>query len=492
MKLNSVRFKISILYTAVLGLILVIYSGFLYLSLHYTLYDDLDKELLNKAEEITVTINSYLDILGRDRRTLALSVKRTVNFDQRHIDISKIADIEKRWLLKADKLDIGEDIIRFTDAKGELIAALNSAGSFPDIALARNLRGIKRTGPVFKTVKLENRVLRIIYLPFDFGADKYMIQIGTSLKPVIQLLTSRIYVIAISIVVVLLLTSFTGGIFASRILKPVLEITRTARNLTHKDLSARVKTEHIDSEMRYLSDAFNDMLSRLEEAFRYIGEFSSNVAHELKTPLTIIRGESEVALRKERDTREYKRVIQVNMEESKRMLKIIDDLLLLGRMDHKREIFKFAIFDLTEPLSEICEQVKMLASEKNIFVCMDIPEGPIMINADSLHLRRLFFNIMDNARKFTPAGGRIGISVQAKDQNVLISISDTGIGIAKEDLPDIFKRFFHKDTSTGVTQPGTGLGLSIAQAIAKVHRGEIRVESAVNKGSTFILILPLK
>ena len=148
---------------------------------------------------------------------------------------------------------------------------------------------------------------------------------------------------------------FFGRVFASRILRPIVEITKTAKKITHEDLHSRVEAKHVDEEMKYLVDAFNDMISRLEQSFRYIAEFSSHVAHDLKTPLAIIRGESDIALRKDRTPEEYKRAIMVVLGESERMLRVIEDLLLLTRLDYRPEIFKFERINLAEFLWEISE-----------------------------------------------------------------------------------------------------------------------------------------
>jgi heavy metal sensor kinase len=282
-----------------------------------------------------------------------------------------------------------------------------------------------------------------------------------------------------------------GRVIASRILKPVIEITRTAENITHENLSERVKPKHIDHEMRYLVGAFNDMIGRLEESFKYISEFSSHVAHELKTPLAIIKGESELALRKNRDAEDYKRAIKINLEETERMLKVVNDLLLLTRLDYRHDVFKFEQIDFIKFLAEIYEQSEILASVKKIKINTHFPNGTIYVNGDKLHLRRLFFNILDNAIKFTPEKGRIDMSIFTEDKIVMVSVSDTGIGISDEDLPQIFNRFFRGDTEGKSKESGSGLGLSIALSIAKIHNGNISVKSNPTEGTTFSVALPI-
>ena len=490
MRFNSVRFKISVLYTAILGLILVIYSVFLYLSLHYTLYDELDEELSIKATEIASIISSYLDALGPDEELFDFAVKRAIRFKGEHPYEDKISTMEEQWLRTVDKLDLKEDYVNVIDmATGKIIAASND---LPENLVFVELKAKHSENVIFVNVRYEKRNARVIRIPFSYrGKDVYIIQVATSLKPVIKLLYKRLWHIVFSIPIILIIASFLGRIFSKKILAPVTAITKTASKITHEDLSARVRTEHVDEEMKYLVNAFNDMISRLEKSFKYIAEFSSHVAHELKTPLTIIKGEAEVALRRERSVEEYKRFMTISLEEVERMLRIIEDLLLLTRLDYRPEVFKFEKFDLVELLREASEQAKTLASQKNIGIAIDLPERKINIKGNQLHLRRLFMNLVDNAVKFTPDNGVIDISLTCSAKKAFVSVSDTGIGIPRQEMPKIFDRFYRIERDGQGIEHGSGLGLSISRSIAVIHEGDIRVESELNKGSTFIVTLPL-
>lgn len=290
----------------------------------------------------------------------------------------------------------------------------------------------------------------------------------------------------------LLLAGYLAGrIITARILKPLKDITDTANNITHEDLNLRVKVENVDEELRSFIEAFNGMFSRLGESFEYITDSSSYIAHELKTPIAIIRGESEFALKKEREKEEYKRVIGTSLEECKRMLKIIEDLLLLTKMNYQPDVLKFEDVDLTEFVRIIYEQTKLLCSKKNITVKADIPESRGVVKADELHLRRLLFNLIDNAVKFTPANGSIIISLKYEQRKAIVSIIDSGIGIEEHDLPKLFDKFFRIEGKNKDSSPSSGLGLSISQSIAQLHKGEIAVSSRVGQGSCFTLSIPL-
>lgn len=491
MRLNSIRFKISVLYVVILGIVLIFYSTFLYFSLHYTLYDELDNELNIKARETASTLDSYMDDFEEGQTEFLSAAKRIINLED-FPDPDQIDRLQRQWLQKVDKLNLKEDYINLLDAKGISLVRSNNLQKGLFVLSAKEIKKLQEKTPVFRNIKFDKRNLRIINVPFSYRPEElYVIQIGTSLKPIIHLLQIRLLHILVSIPIVLLTASLFGRIFAVRILRPVVEVTRTANKITHEDLSARVKAEHVDEEMKYLVAAFNNMISRLEQSFKYIVEFSSQVAHELKTPLAIIKGESDVALRKPRGTEEYKRVIRVTLEESERMHKVIEDLLLLAKLEYRPEYFEFERLELNEFLAQIYEQSRILAAAKDIAVIINTPAAKMFINADKLHLRRLFFNLISNSVKFTDQKGKIDITVRQEDNKAVISIADTGIGITGQDLPRIFDRFFHIDRTGKISEPSLGLGLSIAKSIVDLHYGHIDAKSIPGQGSIFTVTLPL-
>ncbi|MFH1855840.1 MAG: ATP-binding protein [Candidatus Omnitrophota bacterium] len=490
MKFRSVRFKISILYTIVLGVILVIYSAVLYFNLKWVLYDDLDEELRLKAKAVSETITSYLDSLGYNEPAFLFAVNRVINKTGEYPEQSKITEAEEQWLKKADKLDIENDYVDFLSPEGRLMATMgDSRKETPPLFLKKIDQKYCREN--FINLRFDSRNLRMINLPFMYDGKNYAIRIAASLKPVIELLRTRLVFIAVTIPVMLIFSIFVGRFFAARILNPVKKIAATAQNISHEDLSRRVEPGHFDEEMESLVNAFNKMIDRLENSFKHISDFSSHVSHELKTPLAIIRGESELALRKERSPEEYKRVIHANLDEVSRMFKLVEDLLVLSKLEYRPEGFKFEEFAMDELIGEIYEQSRLLASSKNISVNLDMSEDMMIVKGDRTHLRRLFFNLIHNAVKFTMPGGKIDISVSRGNKKSYVSVKDTGTGISKEDMPKIFDKFFHVEKSYLDVEPGTGLGLNIALVIAKIHNGEISVKSEQGQGSIFTVTLPL-
>ena len=489
-KLHSLKYEISILYTFILGVILIIFSGVVYVILVDTANSELDSDLRLKAQQISQSLRSYVDLQGSDPSGLEFAAQKTITREGSDPKKWWNRIHESRWLKRIKQLDFSNNYVNFVSPGGKSFV---HSKSFPR-SLMKSFTKIlppsyKFSKISFKNIMYNHSRIRVINFPFDYNSElRYLIQVGVVQKPSTQLLQNWLHSIVVSFPIILLLTSFVGRIFAARILKPVQEITTMAERITHEGLGSRVHTKYFEEEMNGLVEAFNDMISRLEKSFKHIEEFSSHVAHELKTPLAIIKGEAELALRRDQDVREYKRVIKIHWQESERMIKTIEGLLLLAKLDYRPEILKFESFDFIEFFKEIYEQSRILATRKNITVHFISPQEPIMIHGDKLHLRRLFFNLVDNALKFTPNNGRIDLAIRLEQKRMfMVVIRDSGIGIAPGNLSKIFERFFRAETK----ESGSGLGLHIAQTIARIHKGEIKVDSRLREGTTFRVLLPI-
>jgi two-component system, OmpR family, heavy metal sensor histidine kinase CusS len=493
MFLNSFKFKISILYSILLGAILVLYSYFLYWGLSVALYDELDKELKTKARATADVLNLYLRATGDSPKVVDYVFNRISFPEEVDARLEVVAKIDFYWAQRFEKLNMQDDLMHLVGPNGSGLGKSKRLSNELGQIFLSQLKGFDYTQNLtFADIHYKKRVLRLVSMPCFFnGKGPYVLQIAVSQKPVIQLLKNRLYATITSVPVLFLLMFFIGFFFVGQLMRPVVEVTRAADNISHRDLSLRVTTQYRDAEMRRLAAAFNDMIARLEKAFKHIEEFSSQVAHELRTPLAIMRGESELALRKDRDSEEYKRVIRVNLEEIGRMLKTVEDLLLLTKLDYRPEIFKMEDFDFVVFFREVFEQARVLAQDKGITIELDVPQKGIILNGDKHHLRRLFYNLIHNAVKFTLAEGKIRLGVSVSGERLLAKIQDTGVGIPSHDLPKIFDRFFHKDRGIVMEEAGSGLGLSIAMAIARSHGGDITVDSALGQGSTFMVSLPL-
>ncbi len=486
MKINSIRFKASILYTSILCVILVVFSGVLFYLTALILYGDVDERLRLKATAVADILKSYED-LRKTPVTPQDLINRLLGIDDPSLMI-----LENLWRSDIKALRLQEDYFFILNGYGmPVIRSENLDKNMED--LFKTQLPINFSGMFFKDIKNEKQRLRAINLPFSLShRNLLVIQLATPLDFVIAILQKLMYFMAASVLFILGLTSFLGGFFARSILKPVLNVIKTADDISHTDLNLRIQETEGDEEMKRLIRSFNAMIERLEKSFAHVNEFSSHVAHELKTPIAIIRGEMELALSEPRETREYERVMQVCLQEIDRLTRIIRDLLLQARLDYNLEVFRFEEINLVEFIREMHEHSQILADEKKISADLKLPGiRQVPVKADKTHLRRLFLNLITNAITYTPEGGRIGIELTLAENQAQVAISDTGIGISEENLTKIFDKFFRAHKGGDDPVPGTGLGLSIARSIVRAHQGTITVQSRINEGSVFTVILPL-
>ncbi len=494
---NSLRFKIRVLAILILAVVLILYSALLFFNYRYMLYQELDGSLRTKAQKINNAVASYLNVLGDDRESFEFSVRRVVSQSGHHPHENKIDKLQQLWLGQAQPLGLNSDTVIFFNGQGQSVARSHNLKTNSNLVSEKEVQSALRGRAVFFNLNRGKESLRAVLLSVSYPrrlTDKqYAVFVATSSAQVLRILKQRLIFMILSVALILAIAALLSEQFAKGVLKPVQEITNAAKKINDKDLSLRIHIENIDEEMKDLVNSLNDMMARLEKSFKYIAEFSSHVSHELKTPLAILRGESELALRSDHPPEEYRKMIQSNLEEINRMTKIINDLLLLTKLDYQPDVFKFESFDLVEFFKEIGDSTKILAGQKGLDVDVEIPENKnLRMRGDKVHLRRLFFNLIDNAIKFTNSQGKVGLSVKAQEKQAMVSVTDTGVGISESNLPQVFDKFFHLDgvESEGVAG-GNGLGLSIAQSIARIHRGEIQAKSFLGKGSTFIVRLPL-
>ncbi|MDP4198529.1 MAG: ATP-binding protein [Bacteroidota bacterium] len=301
--------------------------------------------------------------------------------------------------------------------------------------------------------------------------------------------------------------SILGGLWLARkALRPIEQIADMAREIGAKNLSQRIdlpgKTDH---ELVILTETLNSMFERLEGSFAQISQFTSDASHELKTPLAIMKGEIEQTERhleaaaaqgSTLDPNETRNVLASVMEEIDRMQRIVDGLLLLSRADDRQLPLDREELGLYDYLSALGEDGAILAEERGLTLNYDFDPGAryIRVYVDPTRLYQVVMNLLDNALKYTPKGGSVTLFLRRRDMNVEFGVSDTGIGIAAEDLPKIFRRFFRTDEArTGPhddTARSLGLGLAIVKSVVEAHGGTIAVESQLGRGTRFTITMP--
>jgi signal transduction histidine kinase len=229
----------------------------------------------------------------------------------------------------------------------------------------------------------------------------------------------------------------------------------------------------------------------LDTAYKKIVRFTADASHELRTPVALIRTTTEVALQKNRTAPDYEEVLRGVLAEAERTSVLLDDLMTLARADSGVATLQVLDMDLGTTVKESCSQGCTLAGPRNIAFDWQIPDQPMYVKGDPNALRRLFLILIDNALKYTPSGGRVSVGMRRVDGFGVVEVRDTGIGIAAEDVPNIFERFYRADKVRTREMGGVGLGLSIAQWIAGTHGADIQVESASGQGSVFRVRVPL-
>lgn len=287
---------------------------------------------------------------------------------------------------------------------------------------------------------------------------------------------------------VVLFSAGASVIIARRGMRPLEEITRAAQRITADQLHERIDPTRWPKELTPLATAFDEMLTRLEDSFTRLSQFSADLAHELRTPINSLMGEAEVALSRVRTPDEYRQVLESGLEEYGKLSRMVDSLLFLARAESTEIRIEQSRLDARKEIQAVREFYDAVAEEQGIVVRC---EGEASLIADSVLLRRAISNLLSNAFKYTPSGGTITLSVrQSEDRCVEVIVKDIGAGIAPEHLPRIFDRFYRADPARSRHPQGTGLGLAIVKSIMDLHRGTVRLHSRPGEGTTAVLRFP--
>lgn len=354
-------------------------------------------------------------------------------------------------------------------------------------ALENAARGL----PTFETVHSNSPYpVRILTAPvIEAGRVINLVRVGMSMENTFQTRHRFLLILAGVLPLGILLAGGGGWLLARRALRPVDKMTRAAQRISVERLDQRLQERGSGDELDRLAKTLNDMLDRLNDAIHQMRRFSADASHELQTPLTILKGEMEVALRSARSSEEYRRVLRSGLEEIDRINHLVTGLLLLARADAGVLRLDRQPVDLADLLREIREQMKTVADVRAVSLDLETGE-PVTVQGDREHLRRLVLNLVDNAIKYTPGGGRVVLSHRLEAGEAVLKVSDTGIGISGEEQMHIFSRFHRATETRSRDERGVGLGLSIARSIVEAHGGRIQVESTPDQGSTFTVWLP--
>jgi len=357
------------------------------------------------------------------------------------------------------------------------------------------LQSAQKGTPYIQTYKgLGPGSIRMITYPVFIGNRlSDMIQIGQPMSAMEEALHHhRLNLLLISPLIFFLL-SLTGWLLSGRAIEPMINITDAAQKINAENLSRRLPVGKGGDEIDRLAETINATLDRLANSFDKIKQFTGDASHEMRTPLAILKGETEVALRWAKDPEELRTTLESNLEEINRMDRILEDLLSLAKSEAGEINLKVRPFSLSDLLQDLYLQGNALAEQKGMDVSLKLDvDREITIEGDALQLRRVFLNLLTNSIKYTPEGGKIELRLSLSDDDVVVDVRDDGIGIDEKHLPHLFDRFYRVDDARNRSAGGTGLGLAISKALVDAHRGRIAVSSTVGKGSCFTVYLPLK
>ena len=348
------------------------------------------------------------------------------------------------------------------------------------------LRGLA----TFETIKGPGAYpVRVLIAPvLEAGRVINVVQVGISLENMYKTLRRFDLIMAAVFPLGLLLAGGGGWLLARRALRPVDSMTQAVRRISGEHLQERLPETGTGDELDRLAVTLNAMLVRLDDSFRQVRQFSADASHELQTPLTILKGEIEVALRSTRTPQEYQQVLHSSLEEIDRISRLVGGLLLLARADAGVLRLDLQPVELPQLVTEVVARMRRLAEEKSIKVHFE-SMAPVLIQADREHLQRLLLNLVDNAIKYTPPGGTITLSLHCDADQVRVQVTDTGIGLSQAEQEQIFTRFY-RSAEAKSQGGGAGLGLCLTQSIAAAHGGSIEVASTPGQGSTFTVVLP--
>ena len=367
--------------------------------------------------------------------------------------------------------------VKVATADGKTLFA-KGAARFPPTMLANSLNDARITRAVLQTWQDASGNFRgaVVNMPSAIsGGMPFRVALAIDVSDHKVFTHSIRRTIWLAVGVGIALTVMLAWFMAYRGLAPLRDIANLAKNMSARRLDARLPTESVPVELSDLAHSFNDMLSRLEDSFRRLSDFSSDIAHELRTPISNLMTQTQVALAKARSSEEYKEILYSNLEEYQRLAAMIADMLFLAKADNGLIVPSREPVDLAAEIGNLFTYYELLAEERGVTLAV---QGKGSVTGDRLMLRRALSNLLSNAIRHTPRGGVVSVKIAgAGDGFISVSVENPGEPIPAEHLPRIFDRFYRIDPSRQRTSEGAGLGLAITRSIIRAHGGQISVSS---------------
>jgi heavy metal sensor kinase len=342
-----------------------------------------------------------------------------------------------------------------------------------------------------RDVRLASKPYRFVTQRIDVIGRSFSVQTGVPIDQLVATLSLFERYLGLFAPLLLLVAASGGYWISCKALAPVDAITETARLIFGSNLSARLDKLNSGDELQRLSDTLNEMLGRLEQAFLRVTQFTADASHELRTPISLIRAEAEIALRGPEKEEEYCDALRHILLEAERTSSLVEELLSLARADSGQHKIQLSIVDLSATLAAVGKQWRPVIESRQLRFAQTTSGEEVFVMADCRSLERLVAILLDNAIKYTPPGGVVELHVERRHKHAFIIVRDNGIGIPEKEQARIFERFYRVDKARSHEVGGAGLGLAIADWIVRQHAGSIAVESVAGHGSTFTVELPV-
>ena len=456
-----IRLRLTAWYLAVLSITLTVCSFGMYFAIDTAIHHAIDQELTERLAGIHTFLWRHLPWQSGERLLQEFQEHSGLTPGG---DLYQVQDANRSWVYQP--------------------AAMRRLDLSSGVSQRRGMT-------YYKTVERNAILLRVLTARVEVAKREYIVQVATVITPFSQLL-QRLRWLAVAIIPAIVLCSGFGGYWLSgRAMAPIDEITRTARDIGEQNLSKRLPLREARDELRRLSETLNAMLSRLEIAFKRIVQFTADASHELRTPIAVIRTTAELMQEQRRTIPEYEEANGQILSEAERTSDLIENLLTLARADSQAAQILFSDLNLSEAVRDAMNSTASLAEAKSIRLQAEIPDAPVLVLGDRAAVRRLVIVFVDNAIKYSSPGSNILVSVNADQAFATVEVKDEGIGIADQDLPHIFERFYRADKARSREMGGVGLGLSIAKWLADAHRAHIEVDSHLGEGSSFRAVFPV-
>ncbi len=477
--MDTIRTRLTTWFASAVAVILAGFTVAVFLSRRSALYAELDRRIESEAE-LTAAI---LSGVARAGGTVV------------HIDTAgRVALVQELSVT----LEAVPDFLMITSAQGRdpLFATVDSSLTYGKFEQLRETIAAAHGRRVEGTIRFVPAGPRLRYIVLPLGPDVPQggaILVGVNPEAAELGLEQTFSTFLLILPFGVLAAYAIGSLVARRALRPVDQITNEVREITDgRSLHRRLPTSMVKDELGRLADTLNQMMGRLERSFTALRRFTADASHELKTPLTVLKAGVERAMTIPNVPSESLAALEESMEEINRMTELVDALLTLARADEGLVRLHQEAVDLRALILETEETGELLAEPAGIKVTAEAPVDPVIVPVDGSRIRQLVMNLLTNAVKYTPAGGRVRLWLERDDGRVRFGVSDTGIGIAPGDLPHIFDRFWRADSARTRTgeRPGVGLGLAICKWIAEAHGGTIEVQSRPGRGTTFSVTLP--